>query len=98
MSFLFVFWEGFQEHEQNRLSAHPVAELQPINSKAANKFQINIDINKVQVSKTVKGSMTTFNRVNDWIGFHFNEVKLCISSPIPKIYLQGHIKIKKREK
>lgn len=42
--------------------------------------------------------MTTFNRVNDGIGFHFNEVKLCISSPIPKIHLArslSHIKKKK---
>lgn len=34
--------------------------------------------------------MTTFNRVNDRIGFHFDEVKLCISSRVPKIQLQGH--------
>lgn len=45
LSSLLLFWEGFQEYEQNRLLAPLVAELQLINSKAANNFQINTAIN-----------------------------------------------------
>jgi len=76
--------------ETNGLSPHLIVELQLINSEAANDLasrQTNVAINYLQVSKIAKISMTTFNRVNDRIGFHFNEVKLCISSPIPKILL-----------